>query len=118
MPNDVVQAVGIGDANWVVIIIYLIGMVALGVYMSRRIKTSRGFFVAEGRLGSVVVGLSLLGTYLSALTMMALPGVAFGDDDLLWAIQLPFLIVTALVITGFVLPRFRRAGVISVYQFL
>jgi SSS family transporter len=69
-------------------------------------------------MGSVLVGMSLLGTYLSALTVMALPGKAFSPEDWLWAIQLPFLIVTAIVITRFVLPFYRTAGVVSVYQFL
>ncbi len=109
---------GLHPVNWACIILYLAGMIALGAYMGRRIKDSRGFFIAEGRLGSVVVGLSLLGTYLSALTMMALPGKSFGPENWLWAIQLPFLLITAVVITGFVLPRYRAAGVISVYQFL
>jgi SSS family solute:Na+ symporter len=111
-------APGLHAVNWAVIVLYLLGMIALGGYMSRRIKGSRGFFIAEGRLGPVVVGLSLLGTYLSALTMMALPGKSFGPEDWLWTIQLPFLIITAVVITRFVLPRYRDAGVISVYEFL
>ena len=111
-------APGLHPVNWLVIALYLVGMLALGAYMSRRIKGSRGFFIAEGRLGSVVVGLSLLGTYLSALTMMGLPGKSFGPENWLWTIQLPFLIITAFVITGYVLPRYREAGVISVYQFL
>jgi len=112
------EAVGLHPVNWAVIILYLAGMLVLGWYMSRRIKGSRGFFIAEGRLGSLVVGLSLLGTYLSALTMMGLPGKSYGPEDWLWTIQLPFLLITGIVITGFVLPRFRAAGVISVYEFL
>ena len=112
------QAPGIGAVNWGVIIIYLAGMVAIGVWAGRRVKSSRGFFVAEGRMSPLLVGLSLLGTYLSSLTMMALPGKAFGPEDFLWTIQLPFLLVTAIIITSFVLPRYRQAGVISVYQFL
>ncbi len=107
-----------GVLDWAIIILYLMAMLGIGVYFSGRQKTSRMFFIAEGRLGSTLVGLSLLGTYLSAITMIALPGKAFGPEDWLWAIQLPFLVVTAVVITRLVLPRFRAAGVISVYQFL
>ncbi|HJN15609.1 MAG TPA: sodium/solute symporter [Armatimonadota bacterium] len=112
------EAVGLHPVNWAVIVAYLGAMLGLGWYMSRKIKDSRGFFIASGRLGSLVVGLSLLGTYLSALTMMGLPGKSYGPEDWLWAIQVPFLLITAWVITGFVLPRYRAAGVISVYEFL
>jgi len=74
--------------------------------------------IADGRLNYFVVGVSILTAYLSALTMMALPGAAFGKLDWLYAVQLPFLILTAYVITRFVLRRYRDAGVISVYEFL
>jgi len=107
-----------GVLDWVVIFVYLGGMLAIGWWSGRRVKGTAGFQTAEGRMNSVLVGLSLLGAYLSALTMMALPGKAFGKEDWLWAIQLPFLIVTAVVITRFVLPWYRAAGVVSVYAFL
>jgi len=114
--------------DWAVVIAYLLAILIFGGHIGRGIKTSRGFFIAEGRLGSLLVGLSLLGTYLSAMTMMALSGISFKDTyfkpDLdqewnwLYTIQLPFLIVTAIVITRWILPRYREAGVISVYELL
>jgi SSS family transporter len=107
-----------GVLDWVVIFAYLIGMLAIGWWSGKRVKDTVGYQTAAGRMGSLLVGLSLLGAYLSALTMMALPGKAFGGDDWLWAVQLPFLIVTAVVITRFVLPWYRAAGVVSVYHFL
>jgi len=109
---------GFGLLDWAVIILYLLAMLGIGAYFHGQQKTSRMFFIAEGRLGSMLVGLSILGTYLSALTMIALPGKSFGPEDWLWAVQLPFLLLTAFVITRFVLPWYRAAGVISVYQFL
>ena len=116
MPH--ITQVAFGTANYAVLFLYLVLMLAIGWWFGRRVKGTRGFFVAEGRMGSVVVGLSLLGTYLSSLTMMALPGVAFGNDDMLWSIQLPFLLLTAFIITRWVLPRYRAAGVVSVYEYL
>jgi len=107
-----------GLLNYAVIGLYLVGMLALGAYFSRRQVGTKAFFIAEGKLPAWLVGLSLLGTYLSSLTVMALSGIAFGPDDWTWTVQLPFLLVTAVVITGFVLPRYREAQVISVYQYL
>ncbi|MEW6357926.1 MAG: sodium/solute symporter [Planctomycetota bacterium] len=118
MVQGEITPIGFGAVNYVVVVIYLAGMLAIGWWAGRRVKDTRGFFVSEGRLGSVLVGISLLATYLSALTMMALPGAAFGPDNLKWSVQLPWLILTAFVITRFVLPRYREAGVISVYEYL
>jgi len=108
----------LGVADFAVICVYLVGILGIGVWASRRVKTSRAYFTGDGRMNFVVVGLSLLATYLSAMTMMALSGVAFGKDDLTWTVQLPFLILTAFVVTRFMLPRYRSAGVVSVYEYL
>jgi len=108
----------LGALNAAVIALYLAGILAIGYWTSRRVKSSRSYFTADGRLNFFVVGLSILGTYLSALTMLALSGVAYGVHDLTWAVQLPFLILTAFVITRLVLPRYRAAGVVSVYEYL
>ncbi len=107
-----------GAANYTVLGLYLAAMLGIGAYTSRRIKTTRGYFIADGRMNYVVVGLSLLGTYLSALTVMGLPGMAYGKHDWTYMAQLPFLIITAVVITAFVLPRYRKAGIISIYAYL
>jgi len=104
--------------DFAVIIVYLALMLGIGAIIGRNVKTTRRFFLADGNANFVFVGLSLLATYLSALTMMALPGMSFSRHDLTYAIQLPCLIITAAVITGWVLPRYRDAGVVSVYQFL
>jgi len=107
-----------GKLNYAVLVLYLLAMLAIGWWTSRRITGTRAFFIAEGKLNHIVVGISILTAYLSALTMMAIPGLAFRKFDCLWAAQLPFLILTAFVITRVVLKRYREAGVISVYEYL
>ena len=108
----------LGALNAIVIVAYLAGILAIGWWAGRRVKGARSYFTADGRLNYIVVGLSILGTYLSALTMMGLSGLSFGPGRWTWSIQLPFLVLTAFVITQFVLPRYREAGVISVYEYL
>ncbi|MCK4374262.1 MAG: hypothetical protein KAX19_03000, partial [Candidatus Brocadiae bacterium] len=107
-----------GDANYAVLGVYLGLVLFIGYLASRRITGTRSFFIADGRLNYVLVGISILGTYLSALTMMALPGMSYGEHDWTYMVQLPCLVITAMVITGFVLRRYREAGIISVYEYL
>ena len=107
-----------GVLNYAVVAAYLALMLAIGILMSRKIKGTRGFFIADGRLNHVLVGVSLLGTYLSALTVTGLPAASYGVHNWKFVIQLPFLILTAVIITRFVLPRYREARVISVYEYL
>lgn len=107
-----------GAANYAVLVVYFLSMLFIGIWAGRRTKGAAGYFTAEGKVHHVLVGLSLLGTYLSSLTMMALPALSYGPADLTWTVQLPFLLVTALIITCFVLPRYRESGCLSVYEFL
>lgn len=109
---------GLAGLDYGVIAAYLCGMLVVGWFASRGIKSSRGLFLADGRMNHLLVGISLLGTYLSALTMMGLPAMAYGQHDWTYMVQLPFLVVTGAVITGFILPRYREAGVVSIYQYL
>jgi len=117
-PEHVAPRRKFGTANHAVLAIYLVAMLGIGYVASRRIKGARSFFIANGKLNYVLVGLSLLGTYLSALTVMGLPGMSYGKHNWTYVVQLPFLILTAVVITRVVLPRYREAGVISVYEYL
>lgn len=107
-----------GLLNYLAVGAYFVAMIVVGLWAGRRANTTANYFTGGGQMHPVVVGLSLLATYLSALTMMALPGAAFGAANLTFTIQLPFLLLTAVVITRFVLPKYRDAGVISVYQYL
>ena len=107
-----------GTTNYLVLFAYLGGMLFIGYLTGRKIKDARGFFIADGRMNYVVVGLSILGTYLSALTMMGLPGMSYGAHDWTYMAQLPCLVLTAMVITGLVLPVYRKAGIVSIYEFL
>lgn len=107
-----------GALNYTVLALYFVVMLIVGIRAGRATTGSAGYFIGGGKVHHVLVGLSLLGTYLSALTMMALPAVSYGPADFTWTIQLPFLLLTAVVITKVVLPRYRREGCVSVYEFL
>ena len=102
--------------DYAVVATYMVAMLVIGWWCGRKIEGSRRYFVGDGKIHFVAVGLSVLATYLSALTMIALPAMAYGEHDWTYTVQLPFLVLTAYVITRFVVPLYRRAGVISVYE--
>ncbi|MDA0321503.1 MAG: sodium/solute symporter [Verrucomicrobia bacterium] len=117
-PQGPAETKPFGTVNLLVLAAYLALMLGVGLACGRRVQSARGFFIAEGRMNHVVVGLSILGTYLSALTMMGLPGMAYGKHDWTYMVQLPFLVITAVVVTRFVLPHYRKTGTASIYTFL
>ncbi len=116
-PPRVVRT-GLSGLDYGVVAAYLAGMLVVGGLTGRGVKTARSLFLADGKMPFFLVGVSLLGAYLSALTMVGLPGMAFGAHDWTYMVQLPWLVLTGVVITRWVLPRYREAGVVSIYQYL
>jgi SSS family transporter len=109
---------GLETLDYGVIALYLCGMLVVGGWAGRGVKSARSLFLAGERMNYVLVGISLLGAYLSALTMMGLPGMAYGRHDWTYMVQLPWLVLTGAVIVGWILPRYRAAGVVSIYEYL
>ncbi|MCX7591948.1 MAG: hypothetical protein N2255_10020, partial [Kiritimatiellae bacterium] len=108
----------LGTAGIAVFGTYLVALLAIGIITGRRTRDVSTFFTARGRLNPFVVGLSVLATYLSALTIMGLSGMAFGAHDWTYMVQLPFLVLTGAVVTQIILPRYRKTGAVSIYELL
>ena len=108
---------GFGAANWTTLGLYLLGMVAIGWACSRRVHGAEDFFLAGRRIPWWAAGLSIFGTQLSAITFMAIPATAYGDDWSRMVGNLTLLVVLPIAALVFV-PLFCRAGVSTAYQLL
>ncbi|MDK9851971.1 sodium:solute symporter [Staphylococcus equorum] len=96
------QQVGFGTWNWVAVIAYLLIMLLIGAYFTKRAsQNTDSFFTASGRLPSWAVGFSIYATTLSAITFMSTPEKAFLTDwsyiagNIAIVIYLPTLAITA-----------------------
>ncbi len=100
-----------------VLVVYVLMVVGLGSWLVRRTRSVEAFTVARRSLPGWAVGLSILGTYLSSISFLALPGKAYGGNwnAFVFSLTLPF---AALVAIYLFLPLYRRAGLISAYQYL
>lgn len=59
-----------------VLAVYLLGMLALGAYFTRRTRTDEDFYVAGGKLSALVTGASYSATQISAGTFIGAVGAA------------------------------------------
>jgi SSS family transporter len=106
-----------GALNYAVLVAYLAALVAMGVYFSRRERTTDDFFKAGGRVPWWAAGLSIFGTQLSAITFMAIPAKTFATDwRYLWLNAA--IVLLAPVIIYLILPFFRRLNVTTAYEYL
>lgn len=100
-----------------IIIIYLLAMVGIGVYFSRRNKNSEQFTKASGKIPGWAIGLSIYATFLSSNTFLGVPGKAFGGNwnAFVFSISMP---LAAWFASKYFVPFYRNTGEISAYTHL
>ncbi|MBR1645107.1 MAG: sodium/solute symporter [Alloprevotella sp.] len=106
-----------GWLNWLVLILYLVGMIGLGIYFMRRQKGGEDFFKGGGRIPWWAAGISIFATMLSAITYMSIPAKAYATDWTYYPMQICILLVSFPVIKYY-LPFFRRLNVTTAYEYL
>ena len=100
-----------------IIFIYLLAMVWVGYYFSRKNKNSDQFTKASGSIPGWAIGLSIYATFLSSNTFLGVPGKAFGSNwnAFVFSISMPF---AAWVASKYFVPFYRGTGEISAYTHL
>ncbi|MCP5520061.1 MAG: sodium:solute symporter [Verrucomicrobiales bacterium] len=100
-----------------VLVVYLAGTVAFGLWMGRRSGTPEHFMAAGGSLPAWAVGLSIFGTFVSSISFLALPGKAVAGDWNPFVFSLTIPLAAWIAVRVFV-PFYRRSGGISAYEHL
>src|SRR5215210_9388 len=103
--------------NWAIVVAYLSYIVWYGLRMSRGTKGIDAYFLANRSLPWWAVGLSVMATQLSAITMIGTTGQ--GATDGLRFVQFYFGLPLAMVILGVTLvPFLHGARVFTAYEYL
>ena len=104
--------------DYTVIIIYLLGMVGLGLWFSRYQKTAEDYFVAGRRMGWFVLSISIWVSLTSANSMLGCPGYAYEHNlqfvPVLWLLIVPI----ALIVIYGILPVFHSLSLTTAYTYL
>lgn len=104
-----------------VIVVYLAGMVALGIACRGKQDNTEDYFTAHGgfskTLGAVLVGLSIAATFFSGISFIAYPSIVLktGVAISLGMIMLP---VSGLIVGYWFLPRYLARGGREPYQII
>lgn len=100
-----------------VIALYMLAMIGIGFYFSRRNKNSEQFTKASGQIPGWAIGLSIYATFLSSNTFLGVPGKAFGSNwnAFVFSLSMP---LAAWVASKYFVPFYRSTGEISAYTHL
>ena len=106
----------------IVLIAYLVGTTALGLWVGRRQRDAKDYFVADRAIPWWAVMLSIVATETSALTFISTPGLSYGNAPGYG--NLGFLQVVAgyilgrIVVAAVLLPRYFQGNLVTAYALL
>src|SRR5438552_14160186 len=102
-------------ADWLVILLYLAAIIALGVWFGKDQRNTRDYFLGSKNIPWWGIGLSIVAAETSALTIIGVPGMAYGGN--LAFLQLIIGYVLARIILAIVMvPHYLKGEIYSPYQ--
>ncbi len=103
--------------DWAVVVVYIVWIVYDGLRRSKGTDKVAGYFLANRSLPWWAIGLSVMATQMSAVTLVGTTGQAYATG--LRFIQFYFGLPLAMVILSVtVVPFFHRANVYTAYEYL
>lgn len=105
--------------DWVVIVVYLVGMSGIGLYFYLREKrqSTSDFFVGSRSIPFWAAGVSLYATNTSSISYIAIPAKAFETN---WQYLTNNLVAVLglMFVAVWIVPLLRRLDLMSVFQYL
>ena len=100
-----------------IVVLYMLAMIWIGIYFSRKNNNSEQFTKASGKIPGWAIGISIFATFLSSNTFLGVTGKAFGTNwnAFVFSLSMP---LAAWVATKYFVPFYRRGGDISAYTHL
>ncbi len=100
-----------------IICLYFLGMIAIGIYFSRKSKSTEDYFVGGRSYPGWVLGLSMMSTTISSVTFLAFPAAAFALD---WRMAVNYITwpIGMIIAILFFIPFVRGSGMTTIFDYL
>lgn len=110
----------ISPVDWIIIGVYLAGLIALSAWLSRAQHSRGDYYVAGRQTGPWPIAISVMATQCSTNSILGAPAfVAFAAGGGLVWLQYELAVPLAMILVMiFLLPLFRSLSLISVYAYL
>lgn len=108
---------GLATIDIVIAVVYILGILSIGVYFSRQQKSAKDFLLGGKSMGWFTIGLSLMATLTSAVGYMSFPAAAlkYGTIMLWMWVAIP---VSYPVVTYVFMPFYHKLNVYTAYEYL
>jgi len=103
--------------DFIVLAGYFMGLIAMGVYFSRRQTSQASYYLGDRKMPWFLVGISVVATLVSTNTYLATPGEMIKNGIGFFSMNLAYVFVIPAV-TLIIIPVLMRLPVTSVYEYL
>jgi SSS family solute:Na+ symporter len=101
--------------DWIVIVLYVLGIIALGVWFGRDQHTTRDYFLGSKTVPWWGIGLSIVAAETSALTIIGVPSMAYGGDIAFLQMILGY-VLARIILAVVLVPHYFKGEIYSPYQ--
>jgi solute:Na+ symporter, SSS family len=105
------------SADWLVIFTYLAGIIAFGLWLGRGQRNTRDYFLGSRNIPWWGVGLSIVATETSALTIIGVPALAFAGNLAFIQIVIGY-VIARIVLAIWLVPHYFKGEIYSPYELL
>jgi SSS family solute:Na+ symporter len=102
--------------DYLIIGFFLLATLYFGFRFAKNQNTTKSFFLAQGRVPTWAIGLSLLATLISSVTFLAYPGTGYSSN---WILLVQGLMVPVVLVgvIWFIVPLYRKVIRLSTYEY-
>ncbi len=104
-------------ADWLVIFVYLAGIIGLGVWFGKDQHNTRDYFLGSKNIPWWCVGLSIVAAETSALTIIGVPAMAYGTN-LAFVQMVIGYVIARIVLAVLLVPHYFKGEIYSPYELL
>jgi len=106
-------------ADWIVILVYLGGIIGLGVWFGKDQRNTRDYFLGSKNIPWWGIGVSIVAAETSALTIIGVPAFAFADGGNIMFIQIIVgYVIARIILAVLMVPHYLKGEIYSPYQLL
>src|SRR6185295_19411308 len=103
--------------DWAVIFIYLLGIIGLGLWFGKDQRNTRDYFLGSKNIPWWGIGLSIVAAETSALTIIGVPAMAYGDN-MAFIQMIVGYVIARIILAVVMVPHYFKGEIYSPYQLL
>src|SRR3954462_13368908 len=101
--------------DWAIIALYLLGIIGLGIWFGKDQHNTRDYFLGSRSIPWWGIGMSIVAAETSALTIIGVPGMAFGTNMAFLQMIIGY-VIARIILAVVLVPHYFKGEIYSPYE--